>query len=410
MSAERPRVVVTGMGVLTTLGDSVTALHDALSAGRRGLGPVEWPEGGDLPERLAGPLDFDPRTYLGDGNLRPLDRTGRLATAAADLALDDSGWTSERRETHEAGLVLGTMFGSVGTISRFDRRALVDGPNYAKPLEFANSVINAAAGQAAIWHDLRGVNATVSGGTVSGVQAVAYACDLIRNGHAQALLAGGVDELCFESFFGFAQAGLLYDPSPGASAPAVPFDAHRSGFTLGEGACFLMLEEAGTAQARGAETLAEVLGHGDAYDSSRGRDPERCAGALVRSLEIALADAGKTPRDIGCVSSSASGDVRGDRAEAVGLALALGDLAAELPVTAPKSALGETLGSSGALQVATLIQAMRAGVLPGVAELVEPEEGLGLRLGAESRELGRGCGLITALGLEGKGCSLVVEA
>ena len=128
-----------------------------------------------MPPRLAGRVDFDPRTYLGDGNLRPLDRTGRLAVAASGLALDAAGWTAEERAETEVGLVLGTMFGSVHTISEFDRRAMEAGPNYAKPMEFANSVINAAAGQTAIWHDLWGINATISGGTASGAQAIAYA-------------------------------------------------------------------------------------------------------------------------------------------------------------------------------------------------------------------------------------------
>ncbi len=410
MSAPEPRVVVTGMGVLTALGDSPQALHRSLCDGGNGLEPLEWEEGGAMPPRVAGRVDFDPKAYLGNGNLRPLDRTARLAVAATGLALDAAGWTAEIRDETEVGLVLGTMFCSVHTISGFDRRAQEAGPNYAKPMEFANSVINAAAGQTAIWHDLWGINATIAGATASGAQAIAYASDLIRSGRASALLAGGVDELCFESFYGFHRAGLLYDPAGGDGAPAAPYDARRSGFALAEASAFLMLEEAESAAARGATVLAEIRGHGDAFDRSRGRDEESCAAALARSVTSALRRADRQPSQLACVSLSGNGARRGDRCEARGVALALGEATAGLPAVAIKSMLGESLGASGALQAVTAIESMRAGVLPGTAGLEQPEEGLPLaRIGTDSSAVERGCGLVTALGLEGSSCALAIE-
>jgi 3-oxoacyl-[acyl-carrier-protein] synthase II len=405
-----PRVVVTGLGVLTALGDSPEALHAALCEGRGGLQPVDWAENGAMPPRLAGRVDFDPKTYLGDGNLRPLDRTGRLAVAASGLALEAAGWTAEMRRETEVGLVLGTMFGSVHTISGFDRRAMEAGPNYAKPMEFANSVINAAAGQTAIWHDLWGINATISGGTASGAQAIAYAADLIRTGRAAALLAGGVEELCFESVHGFDRAGLLYDPAAGDGAPAAPYDARRSGFALAEGAAFLMLEEAGAAAARGADVLAEIRGQGDAFDGSRGRDEDSRAAALARSVAAALERAGTEPAELVCASLAGNGSPAGDRCEARGLALALGETTADLPAVAIKSMLGESLGASGALQAVVAIQSLLSGVLPGTAGLERPEDGLPLaRIGPAGATIGRGCGLVTGPGLEGSSCSLVIE-
>ena len=197
MSDER-RVVVTGMGVLSALGDSPRSLHEALCEGRSGVQPVSWEEADGMPELLFGRVEFDPRTYLPDGNLRPLDRTGRLAVASAGLALADAGWTAEALEETEVGFVAGTMFGSVHTIAGFDRRAMEAGPNYAKPMEFANSVINAAAGQTAIWHNLWGINATISGGTASGAQAIAYASDLIRT----TLLVQGIVRAQFTTHLG----------------------------------------------------------------------------------------------------------------------------------------------------------------------------------------------------------------
>ena len=151
--------------------------------------------------------------------------------------------------------MLGTMFCSVRTISQFDRRALEVGPAYASPMDFSNTVINAAAGQTAIMHNLRGINSTISTGTTSGLQAISYATEVIRSGRARAVLAGGADEMCFESFYGFDRAGLLCRSDQCEGDFPIPFDKRRNGFALGEGAAFLMLENATFARQRGAHVL-----------------------------------------------------------------------------------------------------------------------------------------------------------
>ncbi|HYL05891.1 MAG TPA: beta-ketoacyl synthase N-terminal-like domain-containing protein, partial [Thermoanaerobaculia bacterium] len=275
----RRRVVVTGAGLVSPLGDSPAALHQALAEGRTGRRPVELRPAEARVEmrcRLAGEVrPFDPQAYVGDRNLRPLDRTSRLLVVAAQLALADSGWTAEQCARREVGLVLGTTFCGLRTIAEFDRRGLRLGPSHASPMDFANSVINAAAGQAAIWHGLRGVNSTVAAGEASGLLALAQAADLIRGGRAAALLAGGAEELCFESFFGFYRAGRLCGSAAGAGSGEadaeevpIPFDARRNGYSLSEGAALLMLEDAAAAAARGATVRAELLGHGTAFDVS----------------------------------------------------------------------------------------------------------------------------------------------
>jgi 3-oxoacyl-[acyl-carrier-protein] synthase II len=401
------RVVITGAGVLSSLGDTPAALHEALCAGRTGLGPVSLFELDGMPARRAGEIPgFDPETYLGKGNFRPLDRTGRLAAAATHLALAASGRLREERGDEELGLVLGTMFGSVRTIAEFDRRALEAGPQYVKPFDFANSVINAAAGQAAIWHGLRGLNSTVAGGATAGLQALASAADYIRTGRADVLVAGGVEELCFEALFGFSRAGWL---APGDGEHAVPLEARRNGFLLGEGAALFVLEEEEAARRRGATVLAEVLGHGSAFDVSRGHDPERAARAVSRSLVLACEDAGVDRDEIDAASLAANGSVAGDRHEAFGFAAAFGERARRLPATAVKSALGETLGAAGALQTLVLVEAMARGVLPGIAGLETRDPELPLEaVSAAPRELGIRRGIVHALGLDGATCALVI--
>jgi 3-oxoacyl-[acyl-carrier-protein] synthase II len=360
--------------------------------------------------RQAGEIrPFEPRDYLGERNLRPIDRTSRLLLVAAQGALESSGWTSELRAQRETGLALGTTFCSVRTIAEFDRRGLQLGPSYASPLDFANSVINAAAGQTAIWHDLRGVNSTISAGEASGLQAISYAADLIRGGRAEALLAGGAEELCFESFLGYYRAGRLCGSKGEGEEHAVPFDRRRNGFALAEGAALLALEEAGAAAARGAAAVAEVLGHGSAFAALT--DESEAVAAVARAVRLALADAGLVPEQIDALSASASGSRDVDRWEARGVAEALGPRASELPVTAVKSMLGEAMGASGALQAVALLGTLGDGKLPGILGLESVDEDFPLRgAGASPRHVEVRRALLTAVGADGHCCALVLGA
>jgi 3-oxoacyl-[acyl-carrier-protein] synthase II len=404
------RVVITGVGVLSSLGDSPEALSTALCEGRSGLLPVESFSTDGLVCHQAGEIhSFAPDLYLGERNLRALDRTSQLVTAAAKLALDDSGWSVAMRRRQEVGVVLGTMFCSVHTISEFDRRGLVLGPKYVSPMDFANTVINAAAGQAAIWHDLRGVNSTIAGGITAGLQAIAYATELIRSGQATAILSGGAEELCFESFYGFARAGLLCAGDNGADECPIPFDARRNGFALGEGAALLMLEDAESAAARGAPIWGEIKGHGTAYDVSHGTAGTQAIEAIARAMRLALYDAQVHAEDIDGLSASANGGVLADRYEAQAVAAALDGQAASLPVMAIKSMLGETLGASGAMQTVALLAAMREGVLPGIRHLERYEPNFPLAIASpHNQRLDLRCGLINSVGLDGNCCALVL--
>jgi 3-oxoacyl-[acyl-carrier-protein] synthase II len=406
----RRRVVITGAGVISPLADSPAGLHAALCEGRSAAKPIELFSTEGIGCRQAGEIrPFEPRDYLGERNLRPIDRTSRLLLVAAQGALAASGWTAELRAEREVGLALGTTFCSVRTIAEFDRRGLQLGPSYASPLDFANSVINAAAGQAAIWHNLRGVNSTISSGEASGLQAIAYAADLIRGGRAEALLAGGAEELCFESFLGYFRAGRLCGSNGGEAEVPVPFDARRNGFMLAEGAAMLMLEDADAAAARGAGIAAEVLGHGSVFVPSR--EESEGAAAVARAVRLALDDAGVTPEGIDVLSASASGSVAADRWEAWGVAAALGPRAAELPVTAVKSMLGEAMGASGALQAVALLGTFGDGALPGIQglESLEPDFPLPGAV-AEARRVEARRALLTAVGADGHCCALVLGA
>ncbi len=407
----RNRVVITGVGVLSSLGDSSAALHAALCEGRSGIKPVQLFNTTGLGCPLGGEIaDFDATKYLGQRNLRPLDRTSRLVASAAQLALKESNWSEEMRQDEEVGLVLGTMFCSVHTISEFDRRALEAGPTYASPMDFSNTVINAAAGQTAIVHNLRGLNTTISTGVTSGLAAISYAVDLIRSGRSRALLAGGADEMCFESFYGFDRAGLSCRSDRGSGDFPIPFDARRNGSALGEGAALLMLEDSDLARERGARVLGEIRGHGSSYDCSRGRSDQESVDAIASAVLHALYDGFALPHEIDCLSASANGSEAGDRNEAAGVFAGLNGQTGKLPVTAIKSMLGETLGASGPLQVIDLLETMRDGVLPGIRRLEKLDDGCPLATArSQSQELDVIDGLVNSIGLDGHCCSVIVS-
>jgi 3-oxoacyl-(acyl-carrier-protein) synthase len=355
---------------------------------------------------------FDAQSYLPDRNLRPIDRTSRLLLVAAGQALGASGLGAAAAD-REIGLVLGTTFCSVRTIAEFDRRNLQLGPSYASPFDFANSVINAAAGQTAIWYGLRGLNSTISAGAASGLAALGYATDQIRGGRAAALLAGGAEELCFESFFGHYQAGRLCG-SPaskggdGGEFP-IPFDSRRNGFALAEGAALVMLEDAGAAAGRGAPVLAEVLGHGSGFDPLA--TEASAVRAVSRAVRIALEDAGLEAGHLDAWSAGANGSVDGDRWEAMGVAAALGARAADLPVTAVKSMLGEALGASGGLQIVALLGTLGSGTLPGILGLERTEASFPLAAaGSGARSVRVRRALVTALSADGHAWAMIVGA
>ena len=407
------RVVVTGTGVVTPLGDTREELHRALCAGTSGIKPAEKFIDPALKDPLVGEITaFAPAKYLEKRNYRPLDRTSLLLTSAAQLALNDSGWTPELREQHAVGLVAGTTFCSVHTISKFDCCALTDGPGQTSPLDFANTVINAAAGQCAIWHGLRGVNSTISSGITSGLEAIGYAARLIREGHEQAILAGGVEELCVESLLGFQQAGMLCTANGAPAKYPMPFDALSPGFALAEGASILLLEELDAALKRGAKVLAEIRGFGSSFDCGLAAGEARIAkraACISRAINQALDSAGVAASSVGALSASANGHELMDRCEAQAIKQVFNGGTKSLAISAPKSAVGESLGASGGLQAIEMIASFADNQVACVARVEEGSPLASLKLlPSGSRGVAAKACLINSVGIDGNCCSLVM--
>lgn len=402
-------VAVTGIGFITPMGDSLSQVHQALCDGKSGLGEPELfqPEGERV--ELAGEIsDFDASRYLGETrNLRPLNRAARLLASATQLALDEGDWTRERREEQDLGLVTGTTYCSLGIISQFDCRAQKEGPKYASALDFANTVLNSAAGQTAIWHGLRGCNSTISSGAISSIDAIAYAVEMVRSGKEEVMLAGGIEELSQEAIIGY-RGGVAHCPQGQRPMP-IPFDHRRNGFVLGEAAVMFVLERESVAKARGASVLARLNGFGESF-CLEPHDRDGFAEVSCSAIELALGHASLSKDAIAAISLSANGSPELDSVEARATNLCFQSQANSIPIQAPKSAFGETLGAGGAIQLALMIQSLRVQKSPGISGFERSGEDVPLPfLTQQNQGIDGRVGLVNSINSDGHCHAMVVS-
>ncbi len=360
----KPRVVITGVGVLSCIGTGREQYWDALFHGKTGFGPITLFDTSSCPVHHGGEIrDFNPEEHLGRKGLRDLDRSTRLICSAAKLALEDSGFAIDDVSTHHMGVTVGATFGSLHSISQFDLAGLTEGPRYVNPSHFPNTVINSPASQISIRFNIKGFNTTISTGFCASLDALSYAADFIQLGRARAVLAGGVEELCEETFRGFSALGCL-SGSDGTESQCCPFDMRRNGLLLSEGASVAVLEDESHAARKGSPILAEMLGYGTSFDPDSNKDFTHGGAGLRRAILRALDAAGLTPADVDYVSSCANSTRGLDRLEAHVIKEVFGDRSPRLPVSATKSMTGETFSASGGLSVAAAVGALQRGLVP----------------------------------------------
>ncbi len=367
------RIVITGIGVLSPTAIGKEAYWEGLFSGRKGFRPVTLFDTAPFRVNIAGEIaNFDPLSFLGKKGLRDLDRSTRLVCSAAKLALDDGGLEITGDTTHSVGVSIGTTFGSLRSISQFDRSGLIDGPRFVNPSHFPNTVINSPASQISIRFNIKGFNTTVSSGFCAALDAVSYASDFIRFNRADAVLVGGVEELCEETFRMFHELGYLSGLN-GAEPLSCPFDARRDGFILSEGAAVLVLENEDHAVRRGADILARVLGCGSSFDPDAEADFSQKGTGLRSAVARALHDAALGPEDIDCVCACANSTRGLDCMETAVLKDVFGDRARRIPASAIKSMIGESFSASGALALAAAVGIIRRGLIPPTVNYHEPD-------------------------------------
>ena len=347
----RHRVVITGLGVISSLGLGKEAFWESLSQGRSGLREISHFDPSYTGSRLGGEVrNFDPKDFLAAAKVRRLDRVSQMAVAAARLAFEDAKLPSTSAAAESIGVVLGSGFSGLVSTESFFRGLLDMGPSGANPMLFPNTVPNAPASQVAIEMGFKGPNVTLSHKEVSGENAIAYAGDLIRHGRAEVILAGAVDELSQILHFSYWKMGALSPHRRGGEEICCPFDLRRNGIILGEGAGIVVLEESSHALGRGASIYQEVAGWGMSGSPCPVSDYEETGEGLAKAMELALAEAGLKVSELQSISACANSSPGLDLMEARAIQRIAGDRTKQIRVSAIKSMLGE-FNSSGGLRV-----------------------------------------------------------
>jgi len=353
------KIAITGLGVISPLGTGRDEFWSGLRQGKTGFREITLFDAQLSGISKAGEItDFDPVVFLGKKGLRELDRSTRLVSSAAKLALEDAGLVINDEKSDQVGVSIGATFGSLHSISQFDRVGLTEGPRYVNPSHFPNTVINSPASQISIRFRIKGFNTTISTGFCSGLDSLIYASDFLRMKRVEAVLAGGVEELCEETFQGFHMLGCL-SGTDGSEQICCPFDRRRNGVVLSEGAAVIVLEDLAAARKRGAAILAVVLGYGTAFDL-----PAQKGAGLGRAVAAALTDSDSSADEIDYVSSCANSSVELDRLEARVIREIFGGRSREIPVSSIKSMIGESFSASGSMSITSAVGVLKDGVIP----------------------------------------------
>jgi 3-oxoacyl-[acyl-carrier-protein] synthase II len=403
------RVVVTGLGAITPVGNTAPETWRAAVVGKSGIGWISTFETDGLPVRIAAEVkDFDPTGLASPKELRRLDRNVLLALGAAKEAVADANLNGF--DPMRVGIVFGSAIGGFIGIMEQEQVLRERGADRVSPYFIPNVLVDSASGQLAISLGIRGPNYAPVSACATGSHAVGEGAETIRRGDADAILAGGT-EACLHPLIlaGFtAMRGLAVEDEdpPRASRP---FDATRAGFVMGEGACVLVLEELEAAQARGAKIYAEVLGYGASNDAYHMAAPEPEAVGVAEMMRSALERAQVEPERVGYINAHGTSTPLGDAAETKAIKDVFGEHAYELAVSSTKSVMGHCFGAAGAIEAMMCVLAVRDGVLPPTINYREPDPACDLDyVPNESRETEVEVALSNAMGLGGHNACVLI--
>ncbi|MDA0723164.1 MAG: beta-ketoacyl-ACP synthase II [Verrucomicrobia bacterium] len=371
------RIVVTGLGVLTSIGSDVNSFWDSLVAGRSGIGPVTRFDSTDIASKVASEvLDFDPATEMDPKEVRRNDRYVHLALGAARRAMADAGLSKEDLEPERTGVLVGSGIGGLDTVESQLGVLFEKGPRRVSPFMIPSLIANIAGGVIAIEFGAQGPNFAVVSACASGSHAIGEALRMMRSGLADVMLAGGseacVTRIGFAGFCSMKAMSTRYNDDP--TRASRPFDAGRDGFVMGEGAGVLVLETLEHAKARGATIHAELAGYAATCDAYHITSPDVEAKALTRCMQLSLDDARQVPEDIAYVNAHGTSTPYNDRSETLALKNVFGAHAKNgLAVSSTKSMTGHLLGAAGAIEAAAVCKAIENNIAPPTINYEEPD-------------------------------------
>ncbi|MFN9301068.1 MAG: beta-ketoacyl-ACP synthase II [Acidobacteriota bacterium] len=374
------RVVVTGIGLICSVGHDTETVWSALRAGKSGIARITLFDPSQHACQIAGEVkEFDPTRFIDKKEVKKMGRFMHLAIAAADEALAMSGLKITAENADRIGVYIGSGIGGFEVIEREHEKMLAGGPGKVSPFFIPASIVHLASGQVSIRTGAKGPNSATATACTSGAHGVGDSFRLIQHGYADAMIAGGSEAACTPlSVAGFAAMRALSTRNEDPERASRPWDKNRDGFVVGEGSGILILEELEYAKARGAKILAEMIGYGMSGDAFHMASPSEDGDGPRRVMLNAMKDAGVTPADIDYINAHATSTPAGDIIETRAFKAAMGERAYEIPVSSTKAMTGHLLGGAGALEAGVTVLAVRDQIAPGTMNLEEPGEGCDL--------------------------------
>jgi 3-oxoacyl-[acyl-carrier-protein] synthase II len=369
------RVVVTGVGCVTPLGNDIDSTWQSLLDGRSGVGPITLFDASEYKTRIAAEVKgFDPEALLSRREARRMDRFTQFAVVAAAQALADSRLAISDANRDRIGVVIGTGVGGIGTLLEEAEKLRTRGPRWVSPFLIPMMLPDTGAGQVAIQFGLRGPNMAVVTACATGANAIGEAAAMIRRGIVDAMIAGGAEAgIVPPAVAGFNVMDAISTRNDAPQAASRPFDLHRDGFVLGEGAGAMVLESYDYARARGAPILAEVAGYAATNDAFHISAPLEDGSGAAACMRLALADARLAAEDIGYINAHGTSTRLNDASETAAIKAVFGESAYEVPVSSTKSMTGHLLGAAGAVEAIFCALALRDGVLPPTINQETPD-------------------------------------
>ena len=407
----KTRVVVTGLGAITPIGNDVASFWQGLKDKKVGIAPITYFDTTDYKAKLAGEVkDFDPKKYMDPKAARRMEPFSQYAVAAAGEAIAQAGLDMEKEDPFRVGTSIGSGIGSLQAMEREHKKMLEKGPNRVNPLLVPMMISNMAVGNVAMHYGLKGKSINVVTACATGTNSIGEAFRSIQYGEADVMVAGGSESAITPlGMAGFAALTALSTNDDPETASR-PFDKDRDGFVMGEGAGIVVLESLEHAQKRGAKILAEVVGYGGSNDAFHITSPAEDGSGAAYAMEMALKDAGIAPEKIDYINAHGTSTHHNDLFETMAVKKALGDHAYKVKINSTKSMIGHLLGAAGGVEFIACVKSIEDGFVHATAGLKEAGEGCDL-----DYTMGEGVpmdihyALTNSLGFGGVNASLVIK-
>ena len=404
------RVVVTGMGAITPIGNSVEEFWNGIKEGKTGFGPITYFDTADYRCKLAAEVkDFDPAQYMDKKSARRMEQFCQFAVAAAGQAISDAGLDMEQEDPYMVGCSVGSGIGSLQAMEREYDRLKEKGPGRVGPMLVPLMISNMAAGNVSIAYGLKGKSLNVVTACATGTHSIGEAYRTIQYGDADVMIAGGTESSITPiGIAGFsALTALSFSEDP--ERASIPFDKERNGFVMGEGSAIVVLEELEHAKRRGAKIYAELTGYGCSSDAYHITSPAEDGSGAATAMLNALKDGGVAPEELTYINAHGTSTHHNALFETRAIKLAFGEHAYDLKINSTKSMVGHLLGAAGAVEFVTCVKEIQEGYIHRTVGLRETEEELDLNYCRDSYKEEVPYALTNSLGFGGHNASLLLK-